>query len=131
MQMALNSLFIILATVLGILALFILWLYVWEEGNGILIAQLEGYKKFSKTFYYTSIIALVIMWFCIEGMAKPVLLILMVEICGWFISGITFLVFSIVFKKKQPQVRLNMRNVMSYSIGRALLLCVIAWILNV
>lgn len=127
----LDNLFIIVATVLGLLSILIMWLFVVENKKGLLVSQLVTYERYANIFYMTSTVLLALIWFCVEGADKKVLIILALDMLAWIISGIVFLIISVIEKNANPQIRLDMRCAMGNAIKKGVILLIITWILNV
>ena len=127
----LNNLFLIVTAALGLLSIFILWVFVIESKKGILVSQLATYAKYANIFYITSTILCVALWLCVRGIAETVIYMLAVGMMLWLISAVAFLIMSIAAKKSNSQIRFEMRNAMENAVKKCIILLVFVWLLNV
>ena len=62
LQTNLNNFFIITSVVVGLFAILLIWVYLWETSRGLKITEIQIYKNYVNCSFAFALVMLVILW---------------------------------------------------------------------
>ena len=98
LQANLNNYFIIASTAVGLFAILLIWVYIWETVRGFKITSFQTYKKYVNTPFAFALIMLVILWITTQDMDSKLMSCFWILTVGWIITAVATLIISAVVK---------------------------------
>ena len=68
LQTNLNNFFIIISVVVGMFAILLIWVYLWETSRGLKITEIQIYKNYVNCSFAFALVMLVILWITTQGL---------------------------------------------------------------
>lgn len=98
LQANLNNYFIIASTAVGLFAILLIWVYIWETVRGFKITSFQTYKKYVNTPFAFALIMLVILWITTQDLDSKLMSCFWILTVGWIITAVATLIISAVVK---------------------------------
>ncbi len=98
LQANLNNYFIITSTAVGLFAILLIWVYLWESARGFKITSFQVYKKYVNSPFAFTLIMLIILWVTTQGLDSKLLICFWILTVGWIITAIGALIISALVK---------------------------------
>ncbi len=127
LQTNLNNYFILSSTAVGLIAIFLIWIYLWETFRGLKITEFNIYKKYVNCPYRFSLAMLVILWITTQGLDSQLMSCFWILTVGWFLTAIGALIISVVVKRTEEDKR-EMRKAILPCINKVIIMVVVLWL---
>ena len=74
LQTNLNNFFIITSVVVGLFAILLIWVYLWETSRGLKITEIQIYKNYVNCSFAFALVMLVILWITTQGLDSKLMI---------------------------------------------------------
>ena len=128
LQANLNNYFVIASTAVGLFAILLIWIYLWETARGLKITDFSVYKKYVNSPFMFALIMLVILWITTQGLDSKLILCFWILTVSWIITAIGALIFSAVAKSSVEDKR-EMRRAVLPCISKVITMVVVLWLI--
>ena len=99
LQTNLNNFFIITSVVVGLFAILLIWVYLWETSRGLKITEIQIYKNYVNCSFAFALVMLVILWITTQGLDSKLMICFLILTVGWIVTAIGTLIFFCYCKK--------------------------------
>lgn len=127
LQTNLNNYFIMASTVVGLFAILLIWIYLWETLRGLKITEFDIYKKYVNCSFAFALIMLVVLWITTQGLDSKLMICFWVLTVGWIFTAIGSLIISAVAQSTVEDKR-NMRIAILPCISKGIIMIVVLWL---
>ena len=80
LQTNLNNFFIITSVVVGLFAILLIWVYLWETSRGLKITEIQIYKNYVNCSFAFALVMLVILWITTQGLDSKLMICFLILI---------------------------------------------------
>jgi hypothetical protein len=120
LQTNLNNFFIIISVVVGMFAILLIWVYLWETSRGLKITEIQIYKNYVNCSF-------VILWITTQGLDSKLMICFLILTVGWIVTAIGTLIFSAIVKNSVEDKR-AMREAILPCIFKVIIMVAVLWL---
>ncbi len=128
MLTTLNSIFLVLGMIIGVISIAFVFIYVLEASRGISVEEYPVYKKQSAIMFYLSLAILFIVWLSIPEQMENVVKVMTLFLVLWMLVAIVALILSIALKSSVIAKK-NIRVTVKDFIYKAVILFAVLWLI--
>ena len=123
LQTNLNNFFIITSVVVGLFAILLIWVYLWETSRGLKITEIQIYKNYVNCSFAFALVMLVILWITTQGLDSKLMICFLILTVGWIVTAIGTLIFSASVEDKRA-----MREAILPCIFKVIIMVAVLWL---
>ena len=82
----LNNFFIITSVVVGLFAILLIWVYLWETSRGLKITEIQIYKNYVNWSFAFALAMLVVLWITTQGLDSKLMICFLILTVGWIVT---------------------------------------------
>ena len=123
LQTNLNNFFIITSVVVGLFAILLIWVYLWETSRGLKITEIQIYKNYVNCSFAFALVMLVILWITTQGLDSKLMICFLILTVGWIVTAI----FSAIVKNSVEDKR-AMREAILPCIFKVIIMVAVLWL---
>lgn len=127
LQVGLNNFFIMASVAVGLFAILLIWVYIWETSLGLNITSFQMYKKYVNCPFTFALIMLVILWITTKDLDSKLMICFWILTVGWIITAVGTLILSALVKISVEDKR-AMRQAILPCIFKVIIMVVALWL---
>ena len=127
LQANLNNYLVIASAAVGLFAILLIWIYLWETSRGLKITECPIYKKYVNCPFLFALIMLVVLWITVQGLESKLMVCFWILTVGWIVTAIGTLLFSAIAKSSVEDKR-EMRKAVLPCISKVIIMVVVLWL---
>ncbi len=128
LQAQLNDYFILASTAVGLFAILLIWIYLWETARGLKITEFSIYKKYVNCPFVFALVMLVILWITTQGLDLKLLFCIWILTVGWIVTAVGTMIFSAIVSCSIEDKR-DMRKAILPCISKVMIMVVVLWLI--
>lgn len=95
------------ASVIGAISVFLVWIYALEAKKGVAVLQYYDYKRFVNVTYTFFVLISAVVWFSTTAADELLVWAYLVSAVLWLISGVTIFVMSVFTDRQDSKAKMR------------------------